>query len=134
VNRKEFEKYLTCFNTRNYEEVMKFFSDDFTIKFAGYEIMGRNEFLDFYGFFHSMVDEQIETLQFAGDVENVIIDVNVRLEGLKNLTQSLLNEKGYERLVTLEKGEVKVIPQFIHYQINSNGKFNSIICVAKDIV
>lgn len=131
MTRSEFEAYLTCFNARDYEKVHSYFTDDFVLKFAGYTISGKEDFKRFYQFFHSYVNEKIFLRQFAGDDENVIIDVAVRIEGKKALTPEVLKENGYERLVVVDRGDVVEIPQFIHYRIE-NGKFREIHCLIKE--
>ena len=130
MNRERFDRYLAAFNSRGYAEAKKYFADDILLKFAGYEISGIREFMDFYTFFHDYVDEKVIVRQFAGDEENVIIDVVVRLKGEKDLTEAILKEKGKERLGVLAKGEEREIPQFIHYRIEQ-GKFKEIRCIIK---
>ena len=131
MNRNEFDTYLNCFNTRDYERAKTYITDDIRLKFAGYTIRDKDGFGSFYQFFHGYVDEKVLVQQFAGDEENVIIDVVVRLEGKKPLTPAVLARHGYERLVTLEQGQVVEIPQLIHYRIE-NGLFAEIRCVIKD--
>lgn len=131
MNRSKFEKYLGHFNTRAYEEVHRYFADDIVLRFAGYEFTGKSSIRRFYRFFHDHVDEQIIVHQFAGDDENVIIDVTVRLEAKKALTPAALKANGYERLVALRRGEVVEIPQFIHYRIEKD-QFKEIRCVIKE--
>lgn len=131
MNRSEFETYLGYFNNRAYEQVHRYFADDIVLKFAGYELAGKNSIRRFYRFFHDHVDEHIIVHQFAGDDENVIIDVTVRLEAKKSLTSAALKANGYERLVSLGRGEVVEIPQFIHYRIEKD-QFKEIRCVIKE--
>ena len=131
MNRKEFNRYMEKFNARDYDGAIEFFTDDITIKFAGYIISGKSGFKDFYSFFHEYVNEKIIISQFAGDDENIILDVIVRLTGIKVLTEEILKEKGYERLGALSVGEVADKPQFIHYRIE-NEKFKEIRCVLKE--
>ena len=131
MNRSEFEAYLECFNARDYKKVLSYFTDDIVLEFAGYTISGKEAFNRFYRFFHSYVNEKIFLHQFAGDDENVIIDVAVRLEGKKALTSDVLKENGYERLAVVGQGDVVEIPQFIHYRME-NGKFREIHCLIKE--
>lgn len=130
MNRSEFEKYLGHFNNRAYEKFLRCFADDIVLRFAGYELAGKKSIRRFYRFFHDHVDEHIIVHQFAGDDENVIIDVTVRLEAKKTLTSAALKVNGYERLVSLRRGEVVEIPQFIHYRIEKD-QFKEIRCVIK---
>lgn len=131
MNRIEFETYLSCFNARDYDKAMTYFSDDVVLRFAGYTISGKPAFRGFYAFFHQYVDEEVLVRQFAGDEENVIIDALVRLKGKLPLPRAVLAEKGYDRLSTPGLGEAIEIPQFIHYRIES-GKFVEIRCVIKE--
>ena len=130
MKRTEFERYLSFFNTRDYVKAQEFFADNIVLKFAGYEIVGKKNFSDFYRFFHQYVSEQVLVRQFAGDDENIIIDVVVRLKGEKTLSPDMLKEEGYDRLAVPAEGEVLEIPQFIHYRIE-NGKFVEIRCFIK---
>ena len=131
MNRIEFETYLYHFNARDYDRAMTYFSDDVVLRFAGYTISGKTAFRDFYAFFHQYVDEEVLIRQFSGDEENVIIDAMFRLEGKLLLPQTVLSEKGYDRLATPGPGEAIELPQFIHYRIK-NGKFAEIRCVIKE--
>jgi hypothetical protein len=132
LNRSEFDKYLGYFNSRDYKNAKSYFADDLVLQFAGYVIKGKKGFSDFYAFFHKYVDERVIVKQFAGDDENVIIDVIVRLEGKKDLTEKQLKENDYERLGAIKKGQIIEIPQFIHYRI-VRGLFKEIRCVIKDV-
>ena len=131
MNRAEFETYLNCFNSRDYEKAVSYFTDDVVLTFAGYTLSGKEAFLRFYQFFHSYINEKVFIRQFAGDDENVIIDAAVRLEGKKALTTAVLKKNGYERLAEVSRGDVVEIPQFIHYRIE-NGKFREIRCLIKE--
>jgi len=110
MNLAEFEVYLSCFNAQNYEKALCFFSDDMVLKFAGYDIAGKKTSLNFTGFFTITSAKKIIVRQFAGDNENVVIDVVVRLEGKKLLSRDMLEEKGFGRLGVPDKGEVLEIP------------------------
>ena len=131
MNRTEFETYLSYFNARDYDRAMTYFSDNVVLRFADYIVSGKTAFRGFYAFFHQYVDEKVLIRQFAGDEENVIIDVVVRLKGIIPLPQNILAERGYGRLSVPGPGEVIEIAQFIHYRIE-NGKFTEIRCVIKE--
>jgi len=131
MKRTEFDTYLDWFNSGNLEKAQQFFVDNIVLKFAGYAIIGKKNFCDFYRFFHQYVSEKVLVRQFAGDDENVIIDAVVRLEGKEPLALETLKERGFDRLAIPEKGEIIEIPHFIHYRIE-NGKFVEIRCVIKE--
>lgn len=113
------------------EQAMAHFTDDPVLGFAGYTIPGKGTFKNLYAFFHRYVDEKVLTLRFARDDENVIIDAVVRPKGRIPLTQAVPAEKDYDRLITLDPGEIMELPKFIHYQIE-NGKFTEIRCLVND--
>lgn len=127
MDRASFDAYVAAFNRRDYDRVLDFWADAFTVEFAGYTFRGPAEFLGFYRFFHAHAAETIEIEHFLSSAERVMIEVVVRLEGLDDLTPQILADAGYDRLVSLRRGEVIRIPQFIHYSLRDS-KFTSVIC------
>lgn len=128
MNRKTYEeRYLAAFNARDYEGVLSFYADNFEIVFAGYAFRGRDAVLKFYRFFHQYVNESITVEAFAANEHLVAIEARVRLEAHRDLTQDVLAEAGYGRLMGLREGQVVEIPQFIHYHLEG-GKFVKALC------
>jgi len=123
-----YERYLSLFNSKDYDGVLNHFTEDCEVDFAGYSFRGKNAVRDFYGFFHQKVREQIQVTRFLGDEDTIAIEVIVRLEGLKPFGAGELAERGLENLVPLEPGQVVELPQFIHYHLRG-GKFQRAICL-----
>ncbi len=127
MDRTAFNAYLECFNRRDYDGVLRFWADDFTVSFAGYNFHGPAEFIGFYRFFHRHVNETIAVDEFLSNDRIVVLEARVRLEGVLDVTPEELRAAGYGRLITPKAGQVIEIPQFIHYHLQA-GKFASVIC------
>ena len=123
----DFHAYLACFNRRDYDGVLKFWADDFTVSFAGYDFRGPREFIGFYRFFHKHVNETIAIDEFLSNDRMVVLEARVRLEGLVDISANDLQAAGYGRLMTPRVGQVVEIPQFIHYHLQG-GKFSRVVC------
>lgn len=127
MDRAAYDRYVTLFNARDYDAVLAHFADRFELHFAGYVFRTPDEVRAFYGFLHRYVAESVDVKAFVSDENMVALEADVRLEAIADLTPELLAEHGYGRLVTLRKGDVAVIPQFIHYHFEG-GKIVRAIC------
>ena len=127
MNRERYDEYLNRFNARDYQGVLEYFTDDLEVSFAGYALKTKQEVLDFYAFLHTYINEQIRITRFVSNEDTIAMEAIVRLEGIKTLSPETLAEKGFERLVGLEPGQVVEIPQFIHYHLK-DGKFTHALC------
>jgi hypothetical protein len=127
MDRSTFDAYLSCFNRRDYDGLLRFWSEDFTVAFAGYTFRGARDFIGFYRFLHHYVAESIAVDEFLSNDRLVVLEARVRLEGRVNLTPEILKTAGYERIVPVPVGQVVEIPQFIHYHLEG-GKFASVVC------
>lgn len=123
----DYHAYLACFNNRDYNGVLSYFTEDAEIVFAGYCFKGHQAVRDFYAFFHSNVDEQISVTRFVSGDDTVAIEATVRLEGKSDLTQAMMEKKGLGRLVVLRRGQIVDLQQFIHYHLRE-GKFSKALC------
>lgn len=137
MNEAQYRAYLGLFNARDYDGVLAHFVPDCEVVFAGYGFRGHDVVREFYAFFHDHVDEQISLTRFHGGTETVALEAVVRLEGKKDLTAEMLDEKGLGRLFALARGQVIEVPQFIHYHMR-DGKFAKALCAifepGRDIV
>lgn len=127
MTRNDYEVYLQNFNARNYQGVLDYFADEFEVIFAGYCLNSRQQVLDFYTFLHAYLKEEIRITRYVSDADTIALEAVVRLEGIKTLPAEVLKEKGFERLVGLEPGQVVELPQFIHYHLK-DGKFSRAYC------
>ena len=123
----DYERYLACFNARDYAGVLGFWSEDFDASFAGVTLRNGADLMNFYRFFHEHVSEQITVLDFVSNERLVALRVNVRIEGLKDLTAEALAHAGYAGLYPVRAGQVIQIPELILYELES-GKFKKVYC------
>jgi ketosteroid isomerase-like protein len=117
VNRADYDRYVRCFNARDYEAVLEYWASDFDLTFAGYHFHTKAEVRDFHAFFHQYAKETVLVTAFVSRPEMVALEATVRLEGIRELTRTTLESKGFGRLVGLGVGQVVEIPQYIHYHL-----------------
>ncbi len=117
MNRATYDRYLACFNARDYDGVLAFYAEEFVLEFAALRFTTREQVKQFYAFLHAHLDESIQVTAFVGDAQFVALEGIVRIEGKMNLTAEALAEAGYPGLFPLAKGQVFHIPQFIHYHL-----------------
>lgn len=117
MNRADYDRYLACFNAKDYDGVLSFWADEFDLTFAGYHFRTKAEVKAFYAFFHQYAMETVNVTAFQGGDEMVALEAVVRLEGIRELTQETLEAQGLGRLVGLKVGQVVEIPQYIHYHL-----------------
>lgn len=117
MNRADYDRYLACFNAKDYDGVLSFWADRFDLQFAGYRFTTPEEVRRFYGFLHQYLKETITVTAYVNDANMVAMEAIVRIEGLKPLDQATLEAAGYGRLVPLAVGQVVEIPQYIHYHL-----------------
>jgi len=127
MDRKAYDRYLACFNGRDYDGVIAHFLPDAEIRFAGLTLKGGDAIRSFYAFFHDHVIETIFVDRFAVSDDLLAMEARVRLEAKKDVTRDILEAQGYPQLVTMTKGDVVILPQFIHYHL-VNGKFANAVC------
>jgi hypothetical protein len=117
MNRATYDRYLACFNARDYDGVMAFYAEEFVLEFAALRFTTREQVKQFYAFLHAHLDESIQVTAFVGNAQFVALEGIVRIEGKVDLTAEALAEAGYPGLFPLAKGQVFQIPQFIHYHL-----------------
>ena len=127
MDRDKYANYLRLFNARDYDGVLEHFTEDADVEFAGYAFKGKQAARDFYAFFHEVVDERITLHRFVSDKDTVALEADVRLEAKADLTEEMLAARGFGGLVTLTRGQVIEVPQFIHYHLR-DGKFAKALC------
>lgn len=117
MTRADYDRYLACFNARDYDGVLWFWAEQFDLSFAGYHFHTKQQVRDFYAFFHQYARETVQVTAFLGSADMVALEAVVRLEGLHELSQQTLQAQGLGRLVGLQVGQVVEIPQYIHYHL-----------------
>lgn len=129
MTREEFDVYLKKFNSRDYDGFLEYFADDneFELVHIGGSFKTRASVKKFYDFLHAYIKESVIVDRFVSDENNVILEVRVRIEGVKELTAEAVAASDWPELTPLTVGQSAEIPQFIHYHIE-NGKFVKVVC------
>jgi hypothetical protein len=127
MDRDAYDRYLQMFNARDYDGVLSHFAERFQLVFAGYELTTQEEVRSFYSFLHTHVKESVEVHHFMSNAAMIVLEADIRLEGLSDLTPGMLAARGLSRIHPLAKGQVVTIPQFIHYHLQ-DGKIVKALC------
>ena len=127
MDRRAYDRYTQMFEARDYDGVLAHFAEHFELVFAGYVFTTKEQVREFYRFLHAHVNETIKVHHFISNDEMVVLEADIRLEGLSDLTPAMLAECGLERIHPLAKGQVVTIPQFIHYHL-TDGKIVRALC------
>lgn len=127
MNRMDYERYLACFNARDYDGVLQFWAEEFEASFAGVVLRNGAELRRFYAFLHAYIDERIRVDDFIGDERLVALRALVRIEGKRELTREALVTAGYGGLHPIAAGQVIEIPQLILYRLEA-GRFKQVYC------
>jgi len=128
MDRAAYQRYIDSFNAQDYDAVLAHYAESFELVFAGYVFRNAAEVRRLYTFLHSYVRESLTLKAFVSDSHMVALEGDVRLEALRDLTAEALAAQGLERLVSLRAGDVTVIPQFIHYHLDGQGKLVRALC------
>lgn len=125
MERRDYDRYLSCFNARDYEAMCSYYADDVALNMLGYSIQGKQGILGFYAFFHGHVRETIRVTRYASTDSFLAIEAPTRLEAFKALRREDLARAGFERLVALEAGQIVELQNMINYDLR-DGKFTEI--------
>ena len=115
MNRDAYERYLACFNSKDYDGVAGFYAEPMKMDFFGVSIRNREDLTRFYSFLHSYVKESVSVLNFAASDTLTAVDAIVRIEATRDLTQDVLAANGAGALHPMEAGQVLEMRQFIFY-------------------
>jgi hypothetical protein len=127
MTREEFEVYLKKFNSRDYKGFLDYFADEFEMVHVGGSLKSRESVMKFYNFLHAYIKESVIVDRFVSDENNVVLEVRVQIQGVKELTPEAVAASDYPKLKPLTVGQTAVIPQFIHYHLEK-GKFVKVVC------
>lgn len=115
MNRDAYERYLACFNSKDYDGVADFYAEPMKMDFFGVSIRNREDLTRFYSFLHSYVKESVRVLNFASSDTLTAVDAIVRIEATRDLTQDVLAANGAGALHPMEAGQILEMRQFIFY-------------------
>ena len=127
MTRDDYERYVAAFNARDYDTVFDFYAEKPRMAFFGVEITTRDQLKDFYGFLHQYVKETVTVERFAGSDELAAVEGIVRIEGIADLTQEVLEARGMGQFFPIMTGEVQEMRQYIHYHLK-DGKIENVGC------
>lgn len=127
MTREDYERYAAAFNARDYDAVFDFYAENPRMAFFGVKIRTREQLRAFYTFLHEYVRETVTVERFAGSDELAAVEGIVRVEGLKDLTREMLDDRGLPQFFPIAKGEVQEMRQYIHYHLR-DGKIESVGC------
>ncbi|MEY4760224.1 MAG: hypothetical protein RLZZ200_80 [Pseudomonadota bacterium] len=124
--RRDYERYVSAFNARNYEVLETFFADDFALENAGFIVRGKPAFRAFYAFFHDYCRETVTIRRFFGGEDAFMVNVVIRFEGIKDLSAAVLAEKGYPGMTVIPRGVAVDVDFLILYELDADGKIRYI--------
>ncbi|MBC7985995.1 MAG: nuclear transport factor 2 family protein [Sphingomonadaceae bacterium] len=128
MQEADYERYLRAFNGRDYDALVAFFTEDVTLEVNGEAMRGRQGIRDFYAMFHELVRETVTLRNFYPDDRAAMANVMIRFEGIGDLTQQMLDERGYGTMTPVPKGADFEIEFFIRYIQNDEGLIERIKC------
>lgn len=109
--------YVAAFNKRDYDAVCSFLAPDVAVYTVGHTIRGHDGIRTFYKFFHEYLIEHITVTAAVGDDRHLFAEGLMRLTGLKELSQEVLDAKGFPRFTPVPKGLSVEVPLFLHYDL-----------------
>lgn len=119
MDRAGYERYVACFNARDYDGVFDFYDDNPKLAFFGVEIFDREGLKRFYSFLHHYVRETVTVERLAASDELLAVEGIVRVEGLRDLDAQTLEANGYGQFFPIKAGEVHEMRQYIHYHLRA---------------
>jgi hypothetical protein len=126
-SRKDFDEYLSKFNSRDYQGFLDYFADQFEMIHVGGNLRSREAVLKFYRFLHSYIKESVMVDRLVMAQDMIAMEARVQIQGIKELTPAAVAASDYPRLKPLKVGQTAIIPQFIHYHL-VNGKIAKVEC------
>lgn len=121
LTAEDYRRYVAAFNSRDYNALTAFFAEDVVLEIEGMAITGRQGIRDFYAFFHDHVREHVTLLDFWPGERAAVGDVLIRFEGIKDLTQEMLDARGYGRMTPVPAGGSVEIEFIIIYDQRADG-------------
>jgi hypothetical protein len=121
VTEDDYHRYIAAFNARDYAALETFFADDFVLENAGFAVRGKPAFREFYAFFHEFCGEEVIFKEFFPGKSGFVANVVIRFTGLKELSQEVLDAKGYPGMNPVPVGVSVDVEFYIHYILNEEG-------------
>ncbi|MFC4255620.1 nuclear transport factor 2 family protein [Altererythrobacter xixiisoli] len=121
MTEDDYHRYLTAFNARDYDTLETFFADDFALENAGFRVEGKPAFRAFYAFFHEYCREEVIFRGFYPGTEGFVAHVVIRFTGTKDLSQEVLDSRGFSGMNVVPRGLTVDVEFLILYQLNAAG-------------
>lgn len=126
MTEEDYHRYIAAFNARDYDTLETFFADDFVLESAGFRVIGKKAFRDFYAFFHSYCREEVIFKGFFPGTDEFIANVLIRFTGIRDLSPEVLAEKNYSGMTPVPKDVSVDVEFYIHYILRSDGLIRKI--------
>ena len=121
MTEEDYHRYIAAFNARDYAILETFFADDFVLENAGFAVRGKAAFREFYSFFHEFCREEVIFREFFPGKSGFVANVVIRFTGLKELSQEVLDAKGYPGMTPVLVGVSIDVEFYIHYLLIEDG-------------
>lgn len=121
MTEDDYHRYIEAFNAQDYATLETFFADDFALENAGFKIQGKPAFRAFYAFFHEYCREEVIFKEFFPGKQGFVANVIIRFTGIKELSQDVLDAKGYSGMSVVPLGVSVDVEFYIHYILNADG-------------
>jgi hypothetical protein len=82
-SRKDFDEYLSKFNSRDYQGFLNYFADQFEMIHVGGNLKCREAVLKFYRFLHSYIKESVMVDRLVMDQDMIAMEARVQIQGIK---------------------------------------------------
>ena len=121
MTEADYHRYVEAFNARDYTALETFFADDFALENAGFRVQGKPAFRAFYAFFHEYCREEVVFKGFYPGKDGFVANVVIRFTGLKELSQEVLDAKGYPGMTPVPVGLNVDVEFLILYLLDDDG-------------
>lgn len=121
MTEADYHRYVEAFNARDYAALETFFADDFALENAGFRVQGKPAFRAFYAFFHEYCREEVVFKGFYPGKDGFVANVVIRFTGLKELSQEVLDAKGYPGMTPVPVGLNVDVEFLILYLLDDDG-------------
>ena len=127
MTREEFEVYISHFNNKRYDELVKYFTDDIKVKYfvnmvvgvpRGKVLEGPDAFVANYKHLHETVEEKLELGKYLTDGEHIYCDLWTEFHFKEDTPDFSAGP--------MKKGDVFVCTNMILYYLDENEKFKEI--------
>ena len=121
MTEADYHRYIAAFNAQDYGALETFFADDFALENAGFRVEGKLAFRAFYAFFHEYCREEVVFKGFYPGKDGFVANVVIRFTGLKELSQEVLDAKGYPGMTPVPVGVTVDVEFLILYLLDGDG-------------